>query len=151
MSARVADVLAGMFARFGLGPVRVVPLLCVLSTAMGGLVSCGAAPSATLEINAPASVVAGVPFTVTVTATANGRRDTIIDSIIVFSSSDRSAVFPPYYVFTTADAGSHTFTNGFTLMTVGSQSIKAAALQVSSINGIANVTVSAATTTTTEF
>ncbi len=77
-----------------------------------------------------------------------GSRDTIINSPIHFTSSDSSAILPADYYFTANDAGSHTFTNGITLMTAGSQSITATVIGASGINGTANVTVSAATTAT---
>jgi hypothetical protein len=76
----------------------------------------------------------------------NGSRDTIINSPIRFTSSDSAAVLPPIYEFTAADAGSHTFTNGVTLMTPGSQSITATAPNATPITGTATVMVSVATT-----
>jgi hypothetical protein len=74
-----------------------------------------------------------------------GSRDTIINTGIYFTSSDRSAVLPADYYFTAADAGSHTFTNGVTLMTAGSQRITATGIGVPGLNGTANVTVSLTT------
>src|SRR5579862_897004 len=108
-------------------------------------VSCGN-PTATLQIIAPSSAIAGSPFTVTVTAVVNGNRDKIFNSIVHFTSSDSSAVLPLDYRFTSADAGSHTFTNGITLMTKGNQSIKATDTVASSISATANVAVSATAT-----
>ena len=108
---------------------------------------CGT-PSANLVISAPSTSVAGSPFTVTVTAMAGGSRDTIINSPIQFSSSDRAAVLPGIYYFTANDAGSHTFPNGVTLMTPGSQSITATVIGASGLNGSTNVTVTAASTAT---
>jgi adhesin/invasin len=106
---------------------------------------CGT-PHATLDIAAPSSAVAGFPFTVTVTAIYEGGQDTVINSSIHFTSSDPSAVLPPDYYYTANDAGSHTFPNGVTLKTPGSQSITATVVGGPGINGTANVTVSAATT-----
>ncbi len=103
---------------------------------------CGT-PTANLVISAPSTAVAGSPFTVTVTAMAGGNRDTIINSPIQFSSSDSAAVLPIPYLFTASDAGSHTFTNGVTLMTAGRQSITAIVLGAPGINGTVTVTVSA--------
>ena len=74
-----------------------------------------------------------------------GRRDTVINSSIHFTSSDSAAVLPAEYYFTATDAGSHTFTNGVTLMTAGSQSITATVVGAPGINGTADVTVSATT------
>jgi hypothetical protein len=120
--------------------------LRALSTAVAGLVAfgCGSTP-ASLEISTPSSAIAGSPFTVTVTAMVGKSRDRIFTSPIHFTSSDSAAVLPFDYMFTGADAGSHTFT-GVTLMTPGSQSITATDIIASSITATANVPVSAATT-----
>jgi hypothetical protein len=101
---------------------------------------CGA-PHAILDFSAPSTATAGSPFTVTVTVTVRGTRDTIINSIISFTSSDPAAVLPAPYQFTAADAGSHTWTNGFTLMTPGNQTISASIFDASGINGTTSVTV----------
>jgi hypothetical protein len=92
-------------------------------------------------------VIAGTPFTITVTAvdSGSGSRDTIFGSSVRFTSSDGAAVLPPLYIFSAADAGSHTFTNGVTLMTPGSQSITASCPYTPAITGTVNVMVSAAT------
>jgi hypothetical protein len=76
---------------------------------------------------------------VTVTATINGKPDTIINSTVHFTSSDPAALLPPDYYFTRADAGSHTFTNGFTLMTPGNQTISGAIHDATGIKGSATV------------
>jgi hypothetical protein len=102
---------------------------------------CGT-PHAILNFTAPSTATAGSPFTVTVTVTIDGRRDTIINSYISFTSSDPAAVLPSQYRFTAADAGSHTWTNGFTLLTPGNQTISATIYDAPGINGTANVTVS---------
>lgn len=126
----------------------VAPLLWALTT-VAGLVMLGCAtPTATLGIGAPTSAIVGSPFTITVTAMVNGRRDTIINTAIHFSSTDSAAILPADYYFTVADAGSHTFTNGVTMMTAGSQSIKVTVVVSPSITATANVTVSAANTAT---
>ena len=75
-----------------------------------------------------------------------GNRDTIINSAIKFTSSDPAAVLPPIYYFNANDAGSHTFTNGVTLMSAGSQSITASAVGATGLTGSANVTVSTTST-----
>jgi hypothetical protein len=108
----------------------------------------GCGRSATLEISAPSSAIASSPFTITVTALVGGSRDTVINSVVHFSSSDSAAVLPANYLFTKNDAGAHTFTNGVTLMTAGSQSITATIIDASALTATTNVTVSAATTTT---
>jgi len=98
-------------------------------------------PHAVLEITAPPSATAGSPFTVTVTALINGQPDTIINSPVHFTSSDPAALLPPDYLFTTTDAGSHTFTNGFALMTKGNQTISGKVHDASGINGSVSVLV----------
>ena len=108
--------------------------ICELSS------SC-ANPHAILQVTAPSSATAGSPFTVTVTATINGKPDTIINSPVHFNSSDPAALLPPDYLFTRADAGSHTFTNGFTLMTPGNQTISAEIHDAIGIKGSATVAV----------
>jgi hypothetical protein len=83
-----------------------------------------------------------LPFTLTVTATIDGKRDTIINSYIKFASSDPAAALPTLYRFTAEDAGSHTWINGFILQTPGNQTISATMYDAAGINGSAVVTVS---------
>ncbi len=111
---------------------------------MAGLMTFGCGTHATLDITAPSSATAGSSFTITVTSVVGQSRDTVINSAIVFTSSDSKAILPPRYSFTPNDAGSHTFTDGVTLMTPGSQSITATVSGAPGINGTANVTVDAA-------
>lgn len=97
---------------------------------------------AILDFIAPSTATAGSPFTVTVTVMIGVKRDTIVNNSIHFTSSDPAAVLPSDYTFTPADAGSHTWTNGFILMTPGSQNVSASFYDASGINGTVNVTVS---------
>jgi hypothetical protein len=83
-----------------------------------------------------------MPFTVTVHVTVNGQPDRIFDSFIIFTSSDPAAVLPGQYVFSPADAGSHTWTNGFTFNTPGNQTISGTVYDARGISGSATVTVS---------
>lgn len=115
--------------------------LSIAAIAISMTFSCGT-QHAILNFSAPATATAGSPFTVTVTVTVGGTRDTIINSVISFTSSDPAAVLPASYQFTSADAGSHTWTNGFTLITPGNQTISASIFDASGINGTASVTVS---------
>lgn len=103
--------------------------------------SCGTT-HAVLNFTAPQSATAGLPFTVTVTATINGSRDKVINSRIHFTSSDPAAVLPGDYYFTPADAGSHTWVNGFTLKTPGDQILSGEIVDAGGINGMAAVSVS---------
>jgi len=118
-------------------------LLCLVTFAATlGTFGC-ATQHATLDITAPSTAVAGSPFTITVTAMVGGNRDTIINSAIKFTSSDPAAVLPALYYFNVNDGGSHTFTDGVTLMTPGSQSVTATVIGAAGLNGSANVTVTA--------
>ena len=119
-------------------------LFASLATGLG-LATCNFAnPHATLQFSAPSSAISGIPFTVTVTAVAYGSRDTKINSRMQFKSSDPVSILPPAYYFTSADAGSHTFTNGFTLVTPGNQTISADIFDAPGITGTTMVQVSAA-------
>jgi hypothetical protein len=94
------------------------------------------------QVSAPASVTAGTPFTVTVTAlTAGGQLDAVYTGTVHFTSSDGAAVLPADYTFTLADAGSHTFT--VTLKTTGSRTVKATDKHNSSLTDKAVVKVNA--------
>ena len=114
-----------------------------LSAAVAGLMSlsCGSG-HATLQLSAPPTVVAGAPFAATVTAFYNGQRDTSINGPIHFTTTDKAAALPTLYVFTLADAGSHTF--DLTLVTPGVQSITVSDYTAPVIAGTTNVMVSAA-------
>jgi hypothetical protein len=115
-------------------------LLLTLLLMMPG---CGTT-TAVLHLAAPASAISGSPFTVTIIATVNGKPDTVINSPIKFTSSDPAATLPPISYFTAADAGSLTFTNGFILMTPGSQTITVTVIGAPGLNATANVEVSVA-------
>lgn len=54
-----------------------------------------------------------------------GNRATGYRAPITFTSSDSHAILPGFYTFTASDNGIHTFTNGVTLKTVGTQSVTA--------------------------
>lgn len=120
-------------------------LLALGTAALVFVMSSCATQHATLYLTAPSTAVAGIPFTVTVTAMIGSSRDTVINSPILFTSSDSAAVLPPFYGFTAGDAGSHTFTNGVILMTPGSQTITATIKDASALTATANITVAAAT------
>jgi hypothetical protein len=96
-----------------------------------------------LQITARASVTAGTPFTITVTALAPGNGvDDLYTGTVTFTSSDGAAVLPANYTFTKADLGVHTFT--VTLNTTGSQTVTATDTVHGTITGTATVTVNAA-------
>ena len=74
-------------------------------------------------ISAPASITAGVSFSLTLTVEdAYGNVVTNYAGTIHFSSTDRMATLPKNYTFTAADKGVHTFT-GLVLRTRGFQKI----------------------------
>lgn len=117
--------------------------LCALCLAGMPLATLGCGTThAVLNFTAPRTAIAGSPFTVTVAVTINNRPDTVINSRIHFTSSDRAATLPQDYYFTPADAGSHTWINGFTLTTPGNQIITGEIIDAIGINGTADVTVS---------
>ncbi len=107
----------------------------------------------TLKVSAPASVTAGTPFTLTVTAqdgcgaTVSGYTGTV-----TFSSSDPSTaiVLPASSTFLPADNGVKSF-SGLVLRTASSQTISITDTGTGSITGNATVTVNAgAPSVTTE-
>jgi hypothetical protein len=86
-------------------------------------------PQSRYLITAPAAVVSGTPFDVTVTALdSSAQIDTNYQGTVSFSSSDTGSgvVLPADYTFTTGvggDNGVHTFPGGLTLVTVGVQTL----------------------------
>jgi hypothetical protein len=116
---------------------------CVVTTAIGSTILSGCGTThANLALSAPSAAVAGVPFTVTATVTYKGKPDTVINNHIHFTSSDPAAVLPGDYYFQPADAGSHTWTNGFTLSTPGNQTISGYIVDASGINAGVTIAVS---------
>jgi hypothetical protein len=70
-------------------------------------------------VSGPAAVTANNPFSVTITAIDQfGNTVSGYVGTITFASNDNGATLPGAYTFTGADAGSHTFTNGVTLVKV---------------------------------
>src|SRR5262249_19501690 len=89
-------------------------------------------------------VIANTPFSVTVQA--RDRFENVVPSFldgVSFSSTDPSPfkVLPGTYTFVAGDAGSHTFTNGFILITAGSQTLTAKDNAFATIKGTGTVTV----------
>jgi titin len=97
-------------------------------------------------IGYPSSTTAGIAHTLVVTAVdAYGNKVPNYVGTVAFTSSDPQAVLPPNYTFTAADKGTHTFTNGATLKTVGIQTIVATDTVTASITGTKSVQVNAPT------
>jgi hypothetical protein len=77
-------------------------------------------------VAAPANATVGTPFSITVTAwDAYNNIATNYTGTVSFTSTDSAAILPAPYTFTAADKGVHTFTNGVTLKTSGTQTITA--------------------------
>ncbi len=79
---------------------------------------------ASFTVTAPAGATAAVPFSVTVTAKDQSNQ-TILGYVgtVIITSSDPNGSVPADYTFGPGDDGSHTFTNGVTLDTAGSQTV----------------------------
>ncbi len=79
-------------------------------------------PVSQFPLAAPASIVAGMPFSLTVYAEDQyGNIVPDYTGTVHFTSTDAQAVLPPDYTFTVDDAGVHTFT--VVLATAGDQTI----------------------------
>jgi photosystem II stability/assembly factor-like uncharacterized protein len=75
-------------------------------------------------VNVPASVAAGSPFTVTVTALDKFNNiNTNYAGTITFTSSDSTGSLSAPYTFTSSDAGVHAFTGAFTFTKAGTPTI----------------------------
>jgi hypothetical protein len=114
------------------------------STASGDVVT-----AATLDhftVAAPGNGTAGTAFDVTVTARdASNNALTGYTGTVHFTSSDAgSPGLPSNYSFVAGDNGSHTFTNGVTLKTAGSQTVSVNDTVQTSKTGTATISVSAA-------
>ena len=110
----------------------------VTSTLSGGTYI-GVTPAAATTLvvtGVPSSAAAGTAYTVTVTARdAYGNKATGYLGAIAFASGDARAILPAAYLFTAADAGSHTFT--LTFKTTGPQWLTATDTANPSITWIA--------------
>jgi hypothetical protein len=92
------------------------------------------------SVTSPASVTAGIPFNVTVTAQdAFGNTATNYFGNVQLTSSDAKAGLPADYMFGSSDKGVHTFKN-VVLVTAGSQTITATDV-TKSISGKETVSV----------
>jgi hypothetical protein len=127
----------------GLPKVSKAFRLCALAAAIGSTIASGCGTThAILALSAPFTAIAGIPFTITATVTYKGQPDTVINNHIHFTSSDPAAVLPGDYYFKPTDAGSHTWTNGFTLLTPGNQTISGYIVDAAGINASATIVVS---------
>jgi protocatechuate 3,4-dioxygenase beta subunit len=100
------------------------------------------------SINAPSTVTAGSPFSITVTALdQNGNPAPGYQGTVRFATTDSGAgaVLPPDYTFGATDGGVHTFPSAVILVTGSFQTLRAADTRNSSIAGSTQVEVLAAT------
>jgi hypothetical protein len=101
-----------------------------------------------LLVSSGTSQVAGTPFTMTVKAEdAYGNTATTYTGTIHFTTSDTDSnvVLPPNYTFLPGDLGTYSFSDGATLITIGTQSVTATDTTTSSITGSqTGITVTAA-------
>lgn len=96
------------------------------------------------QLQAPASVVAGVPFSVTVTALdGTGNVATNYRGTASLSSGDGQATLPPGHTFTVNDNGVFTFSDDVQLRTAGSQTLTIRDGANSSVSGQTSVSVTA--------
>ncbi|HTK75503.1 MAG TPA: cadherin-like domain-containing protein, partial [Gemmataceae bacterium] len=99
------------------------------------------AAAASFTVTAPTAVNPGTPFSITVTAkdafnnTAKGYSGTIH---FTHSDFNESASVPGDYTFVVADQGTHTFTNGVTLVTPGLQTVTATDTVSAIVHGTSN-------------
>ncbi|HZT91093.1 MAG TPA: invasin domain 3-containing protein [Gaiellaceae bacterium] len=108
----------------------------ITGTSAAITVNPGAAVRLVVSTSAGATRTAGSPFDVTVTARdAFGNTATGYTGTVRFGSGDGQAALPADYTFVAGDHGSHTFTNGASLKTAGSQTISATDTASSSITG----------------
>jgi hypothetical protein len=106
----------------------------ILTGTDGGITVKPAAASQFI-LTAPASVSAGVPFSLTITVKdAYGNVVTGYTGTTHFTSTDTTATLPKNYTFTAADKGVHTF-SGLVLRTKGTQKITLTDTLNSSITG----------------
>jgi hypothetical protein len=105
-------------------------------------------PAVTFVLNLPQAVGSGDAATATLTAyDANYNVATGYTGTVQFTSTDGAATLPLNYTFTGADAGVHTFTNGFILRTPGSQVVTFRDVASAALTGSVGVVVGPATPT----
>ncbi|HLX61114.1 MAG TPA: Ig-like domain-containing protein, partial [Planctomycetota bacterium] len=113
-------------------------------------IAVNAAAATHFLVSAPSTTTALAPFSVTVTALDQfGNTAKSYAGTVHFTKSDSGAgsAVPANYTFVAGDNGVHTFSNGVTFVTAGSQTVTATDTVTSSITGTANVTVNPAAAT----
>ena len=121
---------AGMYrfsATLKTAGIQTVTATDTVTPSITGKASVTVLPAAATQfsVTSPASVTAGIPFNVTVTAQdAFGNTATNYFGNVQLTSSDAKAGLPASHTFTSSDQGVHTFKN-VVLVTAGSQTITA--------------------------
>src|SRR5439155_760127 len=106
-------------------------------TGTSGTITVSDASAIHFAVSSSVSSTAGNAFNVTVTALdVYDNTDIGYTGTVHFTSSDGQHVLPCDYSFVSGDAGVHTFTNGVTLKTVGSQTVTGTDTVSNSITGI---------------
>ena len=96
------------------------------------VVQLGWHPTITFVLTLPSVMGSGDAESATLTAyDSNYNVATGYTGTVHFTSTDGAAVLPSNYTFLPGDAGTHTFTNGFTLNTAGMQSVTVTDVAVS--------------------
>jgi hypothetical protein len=99
------------------------------------------------KVDAASPATAGSAFSITVTAVDQfGNTATGYQGNVTFSSSDAQASLPGQYTFSVNDQGVHTFTNGVTLRTAGTQTVTVSDA-ASAFAGTGQITVQGAAAT----
>lgn len=112
------------------------------------IIQLGWNPTVTLVLSLPAEMGNGDAASATLTAyDSNYAVATGYTGTVTFTSTDGAATLPTSYTFTGADAGTHTFTNGFTLRTPGSHVVTVTDNANATITGSAGVRVGPPTPT----
>jgi hypothetical protein len=77
-----------------------------------------------LKMSIPSVGITNGTYDITVTAAnAAGLGDPLYTGTVHFTSNDAGAILPANYTFTTADHGTHTFTNALKFTTTGSKTV----------------------------
>jgi hypothetical protein len=118
-------------------------------TGTSAAVAVSAAAASHFSVSGPGSTTAGNAFSVTVTALdAYGNTATSYRGTVHFTTTDGGASVPADYTFVSGDNGVHTFTDGVTLVSAGSQTVTVTDTVTSTITGTSNpIAVAAAAAT----
>ena len=122
----------------GLQTVSVQDTVETSATGTSGNIAVAAGAATQLVVTAPATAVTTVPFGVTLTATDQfGNTATGYGGTVHFTKTDSGvgSSVPADYTFVAGDDGVHTFGNGVTFVSVGTQTVTATDAVASGITG----------------